>query len=215
MLSGTPLALDLAAVQPLRLRLMATDPWGANTTTNVSIIVFNNTLPVLIRPFNTTVVLVGRPASLNLQPHWSDGDDHTLTFTISGLPNGTGLTVDTSGVLVGAPTLADALAEQPLSVRIIAFDGYDEVSAPLTLEVVNNHAPVSDTKGLPEVTGEVGLALVVDTAESFSDVDGDKLRYTFAQNMSASITLDPATGVVRTPIIDSPSRFLQFYPCLF
>lgn len=215
MLSGTPLALDLAAVQPLRLRLMATDPWSANTTANVTITVFNNTLPVLILPFNTTVVLVGRPAALPLQPHWSDGDGHRLTFTVSGLPNGTGLMVDSSGVLVGVPTLADALVEQPLSVRIIAFDGYDEVSAPLTLEVINNHAPVSDTESLSEVTGEVGLALVVDTAESFSDVDGDKLRYVFAKNLSASITLDPATGVVRPPIMNSQSHFLQFCPCSF
>lgn len=86
--------------------------------------------------------------------YFFDPDGTTLTYSIDGLPAGTGLSLDPStGVLTGEPTAAD-LAAQPLDVTITATDGQNSVNVQTTLNVVAPNEPPAFALALSELSVE-------------------------------------------------------------
>jgi hypothetical protein len=103
-LSGTPSLADIR--EPLLLVVTAKTRGGA----------VSETVSLLVAALDG---VVGTPLSLDALPYLEAGDFSTpRTFALSGLPNGTGLSITTTGLLHGAPTLADAFAPQPMAITV-------------------------------------------------------------------------------------------------
>lgn len=80
--------------------------------------------PVLVSSIGSQAGTEGTAfGPLDVLGNFSDPDNDPLTFSISGLPVGTGLSIKaTTGIISGTPTQADADAS-PMNVTVIASDG--------------------------------------------------------------------------------------------
>ncbi len=88
---------------------------------------------------------------LDVTANFNDPDS-TLTYSLSGLPAGTGLAIDSNtGVISGTPTAADANASQPITVTVKATDGSNTPASQqfaLTVSTSNGQAIDSDGDGV-------------------------------------------------------------------
>eukprot|EP00462_Mataza_sp_D1_P005415 CAMPEP_0175120660 /NCGR_PEP_ID=MMETSP0087-20121206/741_1 /TAXON_ID=136419 /ORGANISM="Unknown Unknown, Strain D1" /LENGTH=2174 /DNA_ID=CAMNT_0016402125 /DNA_START=95 /DNA_END=6619 /DNA_ORIENTATION=+ len=73
---------------------------------------------------STVSAFVGVPMSLDCSSMFTDPENDVLAFSLIGLPVGTGLAMSREGLISGTPTLADALALQPLSLTVSAVDPF-------------------------------------------------------------------------------------------
>lgn len=124
-LKGTPSFADATAPQPLVVRVMASDG-KASVVGQFRISVDSN--PDNRAPVSATISpqegVEGTMFLLDLGGYFDDDDQmDVLDYFVAGLPFGSGLTLYSTGVLSGHLSAADALAEQPLSIKILASDG--------------------------------------------------------------------------------------------
>lgn len=104
---------------------------------------------------------------LDLSGHFSDQDGDELTFSISGLPTGSGLSISTTGIISGTPTQADSEAS-PISVTVTAEDpSMAAVSTTANLIVMaidSNGDGISDAQA---------IALRLNPTDADGDTDDD------------------------------------------
>lgn len=146
---------------------------------------------------------------LNVAGNFADPDS-TLTYSITGLPAGTGLSIDSaSAVISGTPSDADAKASQPISVTVSATDGGTPASQLFDLTVSDiNNAPAFTSTAVTSATQDVAYNYAVTT----SDADtGDTLTITsgalpgwltLTDNGNGTATL---SGTPTNADVDSPS----------
>jgi FtsP/CotA-like multicopper oxidase with cupredoxin domain len=121
---------------------------------------------------------------------FSDPDGDVLAFSATGLPPS--LSIDaTSGVISGRPVVGDAGSH---AVVVAASDGELQAQAGFTLRIAAaNAAPVAGS--LPDRSVRAGEPVVIDTAQAFSDPDGDVLSFS-STGLPASLLIHPATGQI-------------------
>jgi hypothetical protein len=126
-----------------------------------------------------------------LSLYFTDPDGDALSYQISGLPAGTGLSLDAqTGVLSGVPTNDDAV-NSPVALTISAFDGAESRSGNISMTVTNavNDPPTANDDG-PYVIDEGGAI-----ASTFNVLDNDT---------------DPDTANLNAVLVDPPSDSALF-----
>ena len=96
-----------------------------------------NDAPILVSPIGDQNAAEGDEFNLDVSVSFSDEEGDALSFSVAGLPVGTGLTLNAgTGVLSGTPTAVDAAAS-PLSLTVTASDPSSESATDVfTLTVV-------------------------------------------------------------------------------
>ena len=150
----------------------------------------NATGPVLGTPIGPANVIQGDNVSgLPIVADFSDADGDTIYYSISGLPDGTGLAIDpsdplTGGQISGTATNADALAS-PITVTVTATDGALRATDTFSLIVTNaNDAPAFTSVPVTDATQGVLYSYAITT----DDPDLDAVTIT-APTLPAWLTL--------------------------
>lgn len=133
---------------------------------------------------------VGANVSLDISGHFTDADNDTLTFAITGLPAGLSFNTST-GVISGVPTTAVVPGS---SVTVTASDGQGGADASDTFIYTINTNPQRSSE-IPDQTRTVGDVVTLDISSHFSDADNDTLTYT-ATGLPTGLTFNNSTGVI-------------------
>lgn len=187
MLSGMPLLADTLAVQPLQLVVSAESPTGKRHVEQLAVSV------------SAASLNLGQAFQLDVSSLFAGvAPGSTPTFNLVELPVGSGLKINRqTGVISGAPSLADAEASQPLVVQALATVGGNPVSQ-LSFQLsitLANAAPISTS--LVPTTVVLGQRFNTDISTSFFDSDGDQLTFSMSGLPQGSrIQLDPLTGAL-------------------
>ena len=124
-LSGTPSNADVGVYPDITI---AVDDQQGQVNSLVQLPAFTitvnnvNDAPLVVSPIGSGLATQGAPfGPLDVSTNFSDPDGDPLSFSVMGLPTGTGLTMSSSGLISGQPTEADALAS-PIDMLIVATD---------------------------------------------------------------------------------------------
>jgi hypothetical protein len=133
---------------------------------------------VTVNPVNDPPVAVGSIGAqsategtafgpLDVVGSFSDPDS-TLSYSMTGLPAGTGLTINpATAVISGTPTDADAKAAQPITVTVTADDGSATASQMFDLTVTGiNNAPVFTSTAVTSATQDAAYTYNVTTTDA-------------------------------------------------
>lgn len=169
-LPGVPVAFPNPNGNQLawKVEMLQHSPNGAQDAQVASINIADNGRPVFTNVGNLAGV-EGQNFLSTLSLYFSDADGDALTYQISGLPAGTGLTLNaSSGQLSGVPTNDDAI-NSPIALTISAFDGAESRDGNISMTVSNavNDLPVANDDG-PYVIDEGGAI-----ASTFRVLDND------------------------------------------
>jgi VCBS repeat-containing protein len=173
-----------------KVEMLQASPSAAQNAQVSEISITDNTRPTFIDQGDLAGV-EGQNFLSTLALYFSDGDADSLTYQISGLPAGTGLSLDgKTGVLSGVPTNSDAVAS-PISLTISAFDGAESRSGNIALTVTNavNDPPTANDDG-PYTIDEGGTI-----AGTFNVLDND---------------VDPDGAPMNAVLDNPPTNFADF-----
>lgn len=197
-LTGVPTMQDKQFQQPIVVLIevddgvqRSTQPWS------LSIIEHNN--PPQSRPIHPYTATQGLFFEYNLAQYFSDDDP--LTYTLTGLPRGTGLEFDRHhGVLSGMPSFADVSGPKPWTLIISVDDGQHngvaQQSLFLTVLPVNQPPFVSPPIPSP-ATATMGASFYGLLSRHFVDPDNDQLKFTInGLPKGTGIALDPFSGAM-------------------
>ena len=126
---------------------------------------------------------------------FTDADGDTLTFSMSGLPDGLSFNPDNQ-TISGTPSSAGEY-----EITLTASDGISQSDRTFTLTINEaNNAPVTNSEWTP-AAGRAGTAYsAVLPADLFSDPDNDALSISIA-NLPTGLSFDSTTGVISgTPV---------------
>ena len=188
--SGTP-----NTVQTRNVTVTVTDALNATATRNYTVTI--NPTPSITtaslptgertRPYNTTVAVAdGTPG---------------YTWALSGLPGGSGLNINNSGVISGTPTVFGTYS---VTITVTDFAGAS-VSRILTLEILQTPSITSPSGVLPD--GSVGVLYPNVTLNA----TGGSGSYTWsASNLPPGLTINPTTGEVSGTPTSAGTRTVTF-----
>lgn len=166
---GVPLAFPNNGSNLMwKVDMLQLSPNGSQAAQVDEIAIAGNSRPVFTDQGDLAGV-EGQNFLSTLSLYFSDADGDDLTYQISGLPAGTGLTLEAqTGVLSGVPTNDDAI-NSPISLTISAFDGAESRSGNIALTVTNavNDPPTANDDG-PYTVDEGGAI-----ASTFNVLDND------------------------------------------
>ena len=137
-----------------------------------------------------------------VQVDFTDADGDRLSYTLSGLPAQTGLSIHPdTGVISGRVSTADAAAA-PMTLSAGAYDGVRFRSGTITFTLggANNQAPVVATPIGDQPVTE-GTAINIDVSGSFSDPDGDALTFSSTGEPASIAPLSAAGVFTGTPLV--------------
>lgn len=150
--SGTPRAADLEAVQPLHLILLASDGnLGGRAEGPFHLHVHRANRGPVAYPIPLAFATVGQVLSLDVSPYFADEDRDQLTFSFARLHDNSGLSIDANtGVVTGIPNFHDAAQAQPLTLLVNVFDGTVACHKPpefkiIVMEIEFFHVPYFNT----------------------------------------------------------------------
>jgi len=138
---GRPVAIVGTTGVRWRADLKANSPFRATSLSLDQLDIINNlTGPVVATGYPDTRVNQGDDTTgLPISGSITDTDGDTVYYTVTGLPTGTGLSIDTlTGDISGTPTLADVTAS-PVTVTVAATDGAIVATDDFTLTALNAH----------------------------------------------------------------------------
>ena len=196
-LSGTPTAAD-ATASPFNVTVTATAVDGsANDIVQFTI----NGAPTLDTPIpdQSGVVDVALSA-VDLSGNFSDPDLDPITFSATGFPGGTGLSINGAGVLSGTPAAADATAS-PFDVTVTATATGGTADGIFTFSI--SEPPEVDTP-IPDQTATLGVAFgPLDVSGNFLDPDLDPMTFSAAGFPGGTGLAISGAGVISgTPTAD-------------
>lgn len=172
-----------------------TDAAGLSAEASQQVIV-RNQAPQLVTPIGNLQATEGTAVTFQLGSAFVDSDS-SLSFTLTGLPAGSGLLFDpASGQLAGSPNDIDAQAA-PLLLSITAMDETTSVSDAFVLEVVDiNNAPQFSVAAELQLIEDFSPLVVSVTA---GPSDGpEPVTYSIDPGSVdfASLSIDPVSGTV-------------------
>lgn len=137
LISGNPLPADCSSAQPMTLTVTATD--GVSSVQAVMFLsVFCDgsckgaslpSLPAPTTPVTSIPVMwawVCRPFNFDLAPYFLGGTG-MVTFSLLGLPTGSGFSLTSQGLIQGTPNSADCF-QSPLTFTVVARDSSNRES---------------------------------------------------------------------------------------
>lgn len=217
MLSGIPNEADVRQTQPMRLIVIATLGLAQSSRGVVSVTVVPST-PLLApkgyssgvrgsslvsMPIPYQIAGQNEPFLLGVSSSFFDLTGAALTYSLSGLVVGSGLTIDSSnGVISGNPTRADAKASQPLELTVLVTNSNGEqVSERFRLTVfqskqqLQNKAPIASVISNAETV--VGQDFVLSLSQYFTDPDGDTLTFSLmGLSTKSGLKIDSISGTI-------------------
>ena len=134
-----------------------------------------------------------------VQVDFTDADGDRLTYTLSGLPSNSGMSIDgNTGIISGTPNASDAAAA-PITLTAGAYDGVRFRTGTMTFTTGSggNQQPTVATS-IPDQSATEGVAFSLDASGNFSDPEGANLSYA-ATGFPASITMNAAGVASGTP----------------
>ena len=134
-----------------------------------------------------------------VQVDFTDADGDRLTYTLSGLPSNSGMSIDgNTGIISGTPNASDAAAA-PITLTAGAYDGVRFRTGTMTFTTGSggNQQPTVVTS-IPDQSATEGVAFSLDASGNFSDPEGANLSYA-ATGFPASITMNAAGVASGTP----------------
>lgn len=167
-LSGTPNFGDVTG-KPLALTITANDGRYKGTAQGVLQLTVRpvNNPPFLSLPIPSPATAVtGRRFSGLLNQHFVDPDRDVLTFSVSGLPPGSGLTMDQTGQLSGFPTNQD-LAASPIRVTVKVDDGRGGIVFGSFDLIVQELIPPPVALSIPPLKGQEGEPIFLNLKQYF------------------------------------------------
>lgn len=189
--------LDFEEGLRFRLTVVASDSGEPALTVEASVAISLanvNDPPSLPEAIPTQHARQGDPFRLDLADFFLDQDGDTIAYSVSGLPGTLKLGPGT-GVVGGVPGNGDFL-NSPFMIEVVARDGRGaETTTGFALEVANvNDAPILTTP-IIRISGFLDEDWSHDLGAPFRDPDNDPLTFA-AHGFPASLSIDPATGVV-------------------
>ena len=176
-ISGIPIAAEDAQVT-----LKAIDNHNNATQVHFHWLVTPNHPPKLDPP---TPRQTRVNSELRIELAASDSDGDALTFQAESLPEGLSLDPKTGVVSGKASKTGD------FEIPVTVSDGFNKITAKLSLTVTPNHPPEINNPGqlIVSVGEQVNLTIQA------SDADGDSLTF-HGEDLPEGLTIDPSTGVV-------------------
>jgi len=174
-----------------KVEMLQHSPHAAQAAQVASINIADNGRPIFTDQGDLAGV-EGQNFVSTLSLYFNDPDGDALTYQISGLPAGTGLTlVASSGQLSGVPTNDDAI-NSPIALTISAFDGAESRDGNISMTVSNavNDPPVANDDG-PYVIDEGGAI-----ASTFRVLDNDTDPDTNNGNLLAVLVTAPTNSAL-------------------
>ncbi len=176
----------------------------SKSTARVSLrVVASNQAPEQIDAVPNLRAALGVVFTENLSLYFSDPEQGDLTYSLApgfDLPEASGISLQSNGILSGIPVLADVGS---YSLKLVISDGGQEIETLFALTV--SGVAAGSRNSIPEyVEGSVadrtlflGAALTPITPE-FTDEDDDTLTYSLSDGVElpAGVTIDDETGVI-------------------
>ena len=210
LISGT-ITAGASANSPFAVDVTVTDDGSPSESSTVSFVwnvtaVATNTAPVVTNPGDQNGV-EGNVVSLQIEA--TDGEDDSMTYTASNLPDG--LSIDMSTGLISGTITTGASANSPFAVDVIVTDDGSPTEASTisftwtVTDVVVNLAPVVTNPGDQNgVEGDV-VSLQIEAV----DGEGDGMAYA-ATNLPDGLTMDMSTGLISGTIAAGASTNSPF-----
>lgn len=162
-LSGTTNQAD-ADASPIQLTITASNANGSITDTFFVDVLDLPDAPTVASTLGTETATEGTAYSLDLSAVFSGA---SITYGLTGLPAGTGLSLNTgTGLVSGKPTQADVDAS-PISLTATATNAGGSASEPFSLDVTDVAEPVQ-TGPVPNLALEENTAANIDLSAYFS-----------------------------------------------
>ena len=173
--SGSVVTVTAVAKGTVTVSVTATDPEGLSAEQSFQVTVPNRA-PTAVGELGDLEVEVDSTAEVGVADHFEDPDGDSLTYTATSLPPARA-TVSVSG---GTVTVR-AVAKGSVKVTVTATDP-EGLSAEQSFQVsVPNRAPMAVGK-ITDVEVEVDASAAVESADFFTDPDGDALAYSAASS---------------------------------
>ena len=167
-----------------------------------------NDVPTLVIPLTNGTAREGTLYSRNIAASFSDPEGQTLTYSLTGLPAGTGLAIDgATGIISGTLTAAD-LAASPLTLVVRASDplaAFVQDNFRLTVRPKVNTAPVSvNDYALTQVNNFIFVDILAnDTDEGLPVLPADvtvTMQGASLRNANGAVVRELGTDGVSYPV---------------
>ncbi len=190
---GVPVAFPAAGGNQLvwKVEMLTASPNASQLAEVSQITISGNSSPIFTNIGDINGVEGQALTATSLSLYFNDPNGDALTYQLSGLPAGTGLSLNSStGQLSGVLTNEDAVAS-PITLSATAFDGAASTTRNITLNVLAavDDPPTANDDG-PYVLDEGGEIL-----STFNVLDNDT---------------DPDSAVLNAVLVDAPANSALF-----
>ena len=184
------IAPDVSGTQEIVIKLVVTDYEGGTDSDTRTIIVRENQSPVAVLEHSHLLVAAGERGTLDASGSY-DPDNDALSYKWIH-NNGPVISLSGSGERVTfiAPAVGNITSENIVYMTLEVTDGAVTDSIGLQIEITNDD---SLTTGAPSADAGTDMAVVpgetVNLSGSGSDLDGDRLTYSWSQTSGHDVTL--------------------------
>ena len=153
--------------------------------------------PAVVTPIPDQDGTEGTPfGPLDVAANFTDSDGDARSFSATGFPAGSGLSISAAGVISGTPTNAAAQAS-PFNVTVTATTGDGDVDDTFTFTVANVDNPPTVVTPIPNQSGTEGTSFgPLNVAANFTDIDGDARSFSATGFPAGSGLSVNAAGVI-------------------
>lgn len=188
---GTPNS-TATANSPLLFRVRGINADGNGDFDSFSATVNAAQPPIFNGPMPSIVATIGVSVNYDVSAYFS----LVVTYSLVGLPVGSGLAIDeATGVITGTPTSLD-LAASPFTITVVATNTDGNAQGTIAVQVNDLTLPVLATP-IPNVSATVGDTVTVDLANYFTGADSYAL-YSIPTSSGLSISGSVVSGVLNS-----------------
>ena len=206
------IAPDVSGTQAIVIKLVVTDHEGGTDSDMITINVRENQSPVAVLEHSHLVVATGGRGTLDASGSY-DPDNDALSYEWVHY-DGPVLSISGSGERVSfiAPAVGNVLSENIVYMTLKVTDGAITDSVGLQVEITNDN---SLNAGVPTANAGTDMAVTpretVTLSGSGSDLDGDRLTYSWTQTSGHGVTLtdsDKASASFTAPDLAGTLTFM-------
>ena len=184
------IAPDVSGTQTIVIKLVVTDYEGGTDSDTITVYVRENQSPVAVLEHSHLFVATGKRGTLDASGSY-DPDNDELSYEWVHY-DGPVISISGSGERVSfiAPAVGNVLSENIVYMTLKVTDGALTDSVGLQIEITNDNSP---TIGAPSANAGTDMAVspreTVTLSGSGSDLDGDRISYSWTQTSGTDVTL--------------------------
>ena len=212
--TATPyfIAPDVSGTQAIVIKLVVTDHEGGTDSDTITINIRENQSPVAVLERSHLLVATGERGTLDASGSY-DPDNDALSYEWIHY-DGPVLSISGSGERVSfiAPAVGNVLSENIVYMTLKVTDGALTASVGLQIEITNDN---SLNAGVPSADAGTDMAVTpretVTLSGSGSDLDGDRISYSWTQTGGHDVTLtdsDKASASFTAPDLAGTLTFM-------